>query len=334
MRAFSLQTDPFPDGVDRRFYFDTPALEAQQNDLSRLIDDGDVLIVDEKGSGKSTALQRFVELAGDRMRIFVVRVPASQDARALSNALVAALGLPLREPVAAELRDADAFLELVNGRGDRAVIVIDDAERLERGALEQLLYLRKRWEHYDVRFLMAAQPELCERLDGLDAADRLLRGAVRLDMPRFDQEQIGDYLNLCLYRAGLSGDSPFDAERVARITAHARGLVGAVNPAARALLNESLHSGTHRADGARRRARRWSLAFAVIAMLGVLGTVAFPRKTPVERVPVVSPSTGGVETGTAAAAFRSSIAPRPRNRNTVDAALGVRSAAGGPIDAP
>lgn len=330
MRAFSLQADPFPDGVDRRFYFDTPALAAQQNDLFRLIDAGDVLIVDEEGSGKSTALERFAELAGDRMRVFVVPVPAPQDARALSNALVAALGLPLREPVAAELRDADAFLELVTGRGDRAVIVIDDAERLERGALEQLLYLLKRWQRYDVRFLIAAQSELCDRLDGLDAADRLLGRATRLDMPRFDQEQIGDYLNLCLYRAGLSGDSPFDAERVARITARARGLAGAVDPAARELLNESMRAGTDRVDGA----RRWPLAFAVVAVLGVLGTVAFPWMMPVERVPIVSPSLGGVETGAAATAFRSSIAPRRRNPNTVDTALGVRSAAGGPIDAP
>ena len=329
MRAFSLETDPFADDINRRFYFDTPALSAQQDDLCRHIENGDVLIVDVAGSGKSTALERFAETAGEQVRVFFVRAHVSDDARDLSNAVVAALGLPLREPVAAELRDADAFLELVCGRGQRAVIVIDDAHRLRRGALEQLLYLLKRWQRYDVSFLIAAEPELCDRLEDLDSAHHLLARTVRLSMPRFDWEEIGDYLNLCLFRAGLSGNSPFDAERVSRVAARARGLVGAVGPAARELLDECMRAGARPAERARPSARRWPLALAAAAALAVLGTVAFPWKVSTGAASMASPMEGGVPTDAAAAGFRSSIAPRRRH-----AGDDARSAARASLDTP
>jgi len=331
MPAFSLQTDPFPEDTDTGHYFDTPALAAQQDALLGIIENGDVLLVDAFGSGKSTALERFVATVDGRMRVFFVRMRTSHDARALSDALVGALGLPLREPVAAELRDADAFLELVTGRGQRAVIVIDDAHRLERGALEQLLYLFKRWERYNVRFLIGAEPELCERLEGLDAADRLFGRVTRLDMPRFDDEQIGDYLNLCLYRAGLSGDSPFDADRIARIAARARGLVGAVDPAARALLNESMLEGSRGCDGPQRSARRWSRAIVAVAALGVVGMAALAWKTPTRATPLITPTVEGATVSAGAAGFRSSIAPR---RRPADAESWNGSAAGSSAGIP
>ena len=307
MRDFNLQTDPFEEGAGRRFYFDAPGFAARHEAILGAIEDGDVLLVDEAGSGKSTALDRFAAATAAHMRVFFVRVHAAHDAKALSNALVSALGLPLREPVAAELRDADAFFELLGGRGQLAVVVIDDAHRLEGGALEQLVYLSKRWERYRVRFLIGAEPELCERLEGLDAAVPLLGRTMRMAMPRLDAEQVGDYLNICLYRAGLSGDSPFDAERVSRVAARARGLVGAVAPAAREILDECM-----RADAQTQRlpARRRSLALAAGAAFALLAVLAFPWKTPSGATSLEAPESRPGVTHADQTAFRSSIATR------------------------
>lgn len=330
MRAFSLQTDPFPDHTARGPYFDTPALAAQLEEILDVIATGHVLLVDEAGSGKSAALERFAAEAAEPMRAFVVRARRSQDARGLSNALVSALGLPLREPVAAELRDADTFLELLTGRDHLAVIVIDDAHRLEGGALEQLLYLCKRWQHYHVRFLIGAEPELCERLDGLDAG-RLLARATRLSMPRLDEEQIGDYLNLCLVRAGLSGDSPFDAAAVSRVAARARGLVGALHPIAREVLNESMREGSSRGADSQRFARRWGLALATLAAFGVFAMAAIPGKAPTATSAPSARSGDALEARSGAAAFRSRIAPRSVTRAGANS---NQSAPGGLAGAP
>ena len=331
MRAFNLDTDPFADGSERHLYFDTPALADRHEALLGAIEDGDILLADEAGSGKSRALERFAAAAGAHMRVFAVRARVSHDAKALSDAVVSALGLPLREPVAAQLRDADAFLELLGGRGQLAIVVIDDAHRLEGGALEQLVYLSKRWERYRVRFLLAAEPELCDRLGRLDAGSRLLDRVTRMAMPRLDAEQIGDYLNICLYRAGLSGDSPFDADRVASIASRTRGLVGAVEPAARELLEELMRSDARRGHRSRAPARRRSLALAAGAAFAVLAVVAFPWKSPTGAMPLDPPASPRAARGAGETAFRSSIAPLPSR------GIGVRpesSASGGPSGIP
>ena len=88
---------------------------------------GHVLLVDEKGSGKSTMLEGFADEACERLRVFPLQVREGQDAKQFAHDLVSTFGLPLREPIAAELRDADTLLELLSARSQMAVIVIDDA---------------------------------------------------------------------------------------------------------------------------------------------------------------------------------------------------------------
>jgi hypothetical protein len=99
-----------------------------------------------------------------------------------------------------------------------------------------------------------------------------------LAMPRFDHEQVADYLHMCLYRAGLVGDSPFDHTLVSKVTERAGGLVGAIDPIARELLQEAHDGRRAEADnGASPGAsRRWQLAIVAAAGLGALLTIAVP----------------------------------------------------------
>jgi hypothetical protein len=127
-------------------------------------------------------------------------------------------------------------------------------------------------------------------------------------MPRFDHEQVSDYLHMCLFRAGLAGDSPFDPAIVSKVTERARGLVGAIDPIARELLDEARgerRDGSRggRGDGARLVARRWPVAVVAAAGLGVLLTVAVPGS---------SAPPNELESRRHLEVFRSSITPAPK----------------------
>jgi hypothetical protein len=105
---------------------------------------------------------------------------------------------------------------------------------------------------------------------------------------------------MCLFRAGLAGDSPFDAPVVARVTEASRGLVGAIDPIARELLAEleDARRGGAAAPGA--PLRRWPLGLVAVAGLGVLLTVALP-----------GPSTSVGQRSDRGEIFRSSITLEP-----------------------
>ena len=302
MQAFSFEKEPFPDAADGEFFFSTPALTARLAELCAAIENGHVLLMDEAGSGKSTMLDSFAGASCEDWRIFRLCVGEHHSAKEFTHALVSTFGLPLREPIAAELRDADTLLELLTTRSQIAVIVIDDVHLLERAALEQLLYLAKRWEPYSVRFLICAEPGLKAQLDSLPDDNCLTGRVTTLAVPRFDLEQVSDYLHMCLFRAGLVGDSPFDPTVVSEVTKKARGLVGAIDPIARDLLKEN---GTKGRKGGRGGAamRRWPVAIVAVAGLGALLTVAVPSpSTPQDRMA----SHRHLEV------FRSGINPAPR----------------------
>ena len=278
MSAFSLDKEPFPEAGGDEFYFSTPALTARLDELCGAIDRGNVLLLDEQASGKSTMLDSFVEAVCERWRVFRLQANARMSAKEFVHELVSTFGLPPREPAAAELRDADTLLELLSARSLVAVIVIDDVHRLENSVLEQLLYLARRWQRYSVRFLICAEPGLMDRLESLRDGEHFPGGAATLGMPRFDQEQVSDYLHMCLFRAGLVGDSPFDPAIVASVTEKVRGLVGAIDPLARELLGEAGEKRCRlgRGDAQQRRARHWPVAVVAVAGLGVLLMAAPP----------------------------------------------------------
>ncbi len=268
-----MDKEPFPEAGRDEYYFSTPALTARLDELCGAVDRGNVLLLDEQASGKSTMLDSFVETACERWRIFRLQANGHMSAKEFVHELVTTFGLPPREPAAAELRDVDTLLELFSTRSVVAVIVIDDVHLLQSSALEQLLYLARRWERYSVRFLICAEPGLVERLESLSEGSHFPGAVTTLGMPRFNHEQVGDYLHMCLFRAGLVGDSPFDPIVIASVTEKARGLVGTIYPLARELLGEAGEKGSHPGRGGppeQRRALRWPVAVVAAAGLGVL----------------------------------------------------------------
>jgi type II secretory pathway predicted ATPase ExeA len=281
MSASSAKMPPFEHADGAAFYFSTPALEARREALCNAVVCGHVLLVDEEGSGKSTMLEHMGETAAPNWRVFRLRAEPQMGAKDFVHALVSNFGLPTREPAAAELRDADALLEVLTARSQIAVIFIDDAHRLACSSFDQLLYLSKRWQHYSVRFVLCADPSLMKTLEARPAGERLAGRVAEFNMPRFDREQVSDYLHLSLFHAGFEGDSPFDPGAVAMVTERTRGMVGAIAPVASELLDESVSGRWSQSGGggARRMgaaARRWPAIMVAAAGLGLLLTLAVP----------------------------------------------------------
>lgn len=316
MPRFSLKSDPFPAQADGEFHFSSPALVARLHELEEALGRGHVLLVDESGSGKSTLLDRHAETLDASTRSVRLEGGEQQCAKRLVHALVSGFGLPLREPVAAGLRDADALLEHLASRCQRPLIVVDDAHRMADDALDQLGYLARRWERFGIRFLLCGEPMLYGRLRHFPGP------SVTLEMPRLDAGQVSDYLHMRLVRAGLVGDSPFGPAQVAAITEGARGLVGAIDPAARRLFDGLVAQSGDSGGAPKLAARRWPLGLAMLAGLGALLAIALPEGSE----PATEPRADApVEI------FRSNITPA---REESEGAVGPRRSASADAVAP
>lgn len=303
MPAYKIEREPFPEERSDPFFMTTPALSARLDALAGALRRGHALLVDAPGSGRSALLERLVHTAPDGWRVVRPVLPPATDEKAFVRTLLEGLGLTPREPAAAALRDADTLLEMLAGRGVAPVIVVDDAGNLDEGAARQLGYLARRWDPLGARFLVVAEPGPTADLLAGAGGDGLPGDVTAFDMPRFDEGQVGDYLHMCLFRAGLAGDSPFDAALVARVARESGGRIGAVGPIARGMLAEAgvgNAPGPGRGGGTKATGRRWPLAVAAIAGAGILLTLAIPG---------TSSSLGAVGARRDAPAFQSRIRP-------------------------
>ncbi|RME33945.1 MAG: hypothetical protein D6786_06320, partial [Gammaproteobacteria bacterium] len=247
--AFGLKVDPFLDHPGDAWFYADPMVMQRIDLLLHLLQFGETLILVQgpEGSGKSTLL-------GQLRR----RIPPNWRASVLAGGqihsdaeLVTALGhdFPDLSQEAGEsfgqalLRHAQALQQ----QGGLAVVLVDDAHRLEDACLTALLTLGgdARTTCRQLRLLLLGNPGLEQRLIRLGLHRPQAGSLQSLEMPRFDEQQCAAYLMYRLAVAGYSGESPFSATEIRAFCKRSEGWPGPLN----ALASEALR------DHAQRRHR-------------------------------------------------------------------------------
>lgn len=263
LSSYGIRTNPFPIGEVDDFYFATPELARQHDVLRNLVEYGDLLLVVSgvEGAGKTAFLRSFLLAPGDRWRW--CRIDAGEDMSrdALIDALLAGFGVNARsDAFTGDASTLQAHLSEIRANGDIALVAIDDAHLLPQEGLEYLLELAEKRAALELRLLFASEPAAL----GFSTADTKRVHTVVLKP--FDAQQCADYVNTRLSRAGLVGDSPFDAEVVEGIHADSGGVPGSIHPLA-------LHSLLANADTPHLRRRATlslrSLAYAAALIVAV-----------------------------------------------------------------
>lgn len=162
---FGLNAPPFQLSPDPSFYFDS---KGHSNALAYLRfgayqGEGFIVVTGEIGAGKTTLVRALLSEL-DTEKVVAAQVVSTQlEAGDLLKSILAAFGVPSGGLTKAELiASLEAFLTVLATRGQRALLIIDEAQNLNLEAVEEMRMLSNFQfdQHALLQSFLVGQPEL------------------------------------------------------------------------------------------------------------------------------------------------------------------------------
>jgi len=204
---FGLRENPFVSGHQSRFVY--PSREHQEA-LAHLrygIENLEpfVLITGEVGTGKTTAL--FEAIGELKARVSVALITNSALTRdELIEEICLRFGISLPQPITKPqaLAQLERHLLALRGRGERAILLIDEAQNFDRELLEEVRLLSNLEASGEklVQVFLVGQPELEMRLSATELRQLRQRIAVHYRLRPLDREETAQYIH---HRVGAAG---------------------------------------------------------------------------------------------------------------------------------
>ena len=168
-KFYQLTGKPFQLNPDPGFYFASKGHNRAYSYLKYGVYQGEgfIVLTGEIGAGKTTMVRALMgELDGDQ--IAAAQLASTQlEADDLLHAVSAAFGLPIKDLSKAEMLDQfETFLTKVTNEGKRALLIVDEAQNLSPGAMEELRMLSnfQLGTRAMLQSFLVGQPELREIL--------------------------------------------------------------------------------------------------------------------------------------------------------------------------
>ena len=166
---FALRENPFVSGHQPRFVFPSPEHQEALAHLRFGIENREpfVLITGEVGTGKTTALYDVLGEWKGRVHVALINNSALTRSELLEEiCLRLGFTLPPGSSKPQVLNQLERHLLAVHGRGERAILLLDEAQNLDRDLLEEIRLLSNLESQGDklLQVFLVGQPELEERL--------------------------------------------------------------------------------------------------------------------------------------------------------------------------
>ena len=242
---FGLATRPFQLTPDPDFWFESATHRKAMAYLGYglALGEGFIVITGEIGAGKTTLLGHLLATL-DRSRVEAVQVPASVlSGNAPVEALSQVLGVGQAASLAERQAALEAYIAQVGRMGKRLLIAIDEAQSLSASVLEQLrLVSNIHLGHKPVvQFLLLGQPEFRKTLDQQSLEQLAQRVIASHHLTGLQPEEIQDYLEHRLRRAGWQGQPKLAPSLAANLAARSNGVPRLINQLmARAIMMAAL----------------------------------------------------------------------------------------------
>ncbi len=231
---FHLSASPFGPSPDPRFlYLTAPIREA----LAALIygvnaRKGFVLLTGEVGTGKTTIINKFLEVLRKQQARTACVLNPRMDVGELFDFILSDFGIVCPSPQKSKrlIQLQQWLLDLYNNR-QHAVLIIDEAQQLSNEILEEIRFLTN-LETPTAKLLhivLAGQPELERKL--ADPGLRQLKQRIwfRCRTYPFTSDQTRDYITERLRIAGSNGEPIFTPTAVEAVHRHAGGVPRVIN---------------------------------------------------------------------------------------------------------
>ena len=207
LEHFSLSQRPFALAPDPDFLF----WSAEHRGAYAMLEYGlatrapITLLTGEIGAGKTTLVHHFIDSLGPEMTVGMISNPRPGTNDVLRR-VCAALDLPLTKDTQGDdlFGVIQEFLLGEHDQGNRVLLVIDEAQNLNRDALEDLRMLTNINAGRDeiLQLLLVGQPELRAMVRRPDLVQFAQRVAASFHLPRMDAATTGGYIAARIKKAG------------------------------------------------------------------------------------------------------------------------------------
>ena len=232
---FKLSGKPFQLNPDPAFFFGSRGHRRAMAYLEYGLhqNEGFIVITGEIGAGKTTLVRSLLQKL-DSSKVVAAQLVSTQiDAEDILRLVAAAFGIPSKNLDKADLLLAlETFLVSVTASGKRALLVVDEAQNLTSGAVEELRMLSnfQLEDHALLQSFLIGQPEFRDMMQGAGMQQLRQRVIASYHLGPLDVEETKAYIEHRLAHVGWRPDSPsFSADAFEAIFRATGGIPRRIN---------------------------------------------------------------------------------------------------------
>lgn len=230
---YGFQKHPFNLTADPSFLFQSPQHREALSFLYYGImgRKGFLAITGEVGTGKTTLCRALLSRLDDRVKTAFI-LNSNLTEFQLIHAVIEDFGIPIAGKSKMNLmRALNAFLIEQVREGNNAVLIIDEAQNLSAGQLEQVRMLSnlETAEEKLIQIILVGQPELRKKLDSKSLLQLRQRISIRFHLSPLQHGEVATYIAHRLRVAGGEGKVVFDRKAIELVYEYSGGVPRLIN---------------------------------------------------------------------------------------------------------